>query len=302
MSGGGASNALRPFPQTHREHALMTKPSATGFAVALAAAGLLLVAAPATPQTAGPPACLDCHGPAAAGADGAPAVDAAALGRSTHADLACRDCHADAGGEPHQPGLAAVDCAACHPDEGAQYRESVHGRAVAAGNQAAPRCTSCHGAHDVVAPADAASPVAAANLPGTCASCHDEERIAAAYGLPPRRLATYLDSFHGVASRFGETRAANCASCHGVHHILPSADPRSSIHPDNLPATCGACHPGARAGLEGVKIHVEATPEGSRGMYYVRQFYTYFTGGLMLCFVAYVSIELYGSIRRRRHP
>lgn len=278
----------------------MATHSATGRALALAA--LVAAAGPAAAQTAAPEPCQQCHGVAAGSHSGTPLVDEAALNVSIHADLTCSDCHADAAGDPHHLPMAPVVCAACHDAEGAQYGQSVHGLAVASGNEAAPRCTSCHGSHDIAAPADAASPVAAANLPGTCASCHDAESVAGAQGLPPRRLATYLESFHGVASRFGEARAANCASCHGVHDILPSSDPRSSIHADNLPATCGVCHPGARAGLEGVKVHVEATREGSRGMFYVRQFYTWFTGALMLCFVAYVSIELYGSIRRRRRP
>ena len=120
------------------------------------------------------------------------------------------------------------------------------------------------------------------------------------YGIPMRRHATYLDSYHGVVSRYGTATVANCASCHGVHDIRPSSDPASSIHPSNLGKTCGTCHPGAEKGLAGARVHVEATAESSRGMYYVRTFYTYFIGGLMVCFLAYVAIDIYGSVRRRR--
>ena len=37
-----------------------------------------------------------------------------------------------------------------------------------------------------------------------------------------------------------------CSDCHTPHHNLPASDPRSSIHPDNLAATCGtsSCHVG----------------------------------------------------------
>ena len=42
----------------------------------------------------------------------------------------------------------------------------------------------------------------------------------------------------------GSVTAANCASCHGAHEILPSSDPRSMINPKNLEKTCGQCHPG----------------------------------------------------------
>jgi cytochrome b subunit of formate dehydrogenase len=53
-----------------------------------------------------------------------------------------------------------------------------------------------------------------------------------------------MQSFHGLAAQIGGVSAANCASCHGVHDILPSSDPASSISPANLPTTCGKCHQG----------------------------------------------------------
>ena len=57
------------------------------------------------------------------------------------------------------------------------------------------------------------------------------------------------------------TTVAHCASCHGVHDILPSSDPRSSINPKNLPATCGKCHPEvSEAVFTGLTIH--GGPEG----------------------------------------
>jgi hypothetical protein len=40
----------------------------------------------------------------------------------------------------------------------------------------------------------------------------------------------------------GSKVAANCVSCHGAHNVLPSTDPRSTIHPANLNQTCGKCH------------------------------------------------------------
>ncbi|HYW66722.1 MAG TPA: cytochrome b/b6 domain-containing protein, partial [Candidatus Dormibacteraeota bacterium] len=42
----------------------------------------------------------------------------------------------------------------------------------------------------------------------------------------------------------GKLTAANCASCHGVHDILPSSDPRSTVNAANLSKTCGQCHKG----------------------------------------------------------
>ena len=61
----------------------------------------------------------------------------------------------------------------------------------------------------------------------------------------PRYVKSYRDSFHGLSYRGGDTYSANCASCHGVHDIRPSSDPKSMIYKDNLQKTCGNCHPGA---------------------------------------------------------
>ena len=42
-------------------------------------------------------------------------------------------------------------------------------------------------------------------------------------------------------------KAAACADCHTPHRNLAASDPRSSVHPDNLAKTCGACHKNANA-------------------------------------------------------
>ena len=48
------------------------------------------------------------------------------------------------------------------------------------------------------------------------------------------------------------------------------------------------------------KVHVEAKKESSLGMYYVRSFYAWFIGLLMLLFVGYIALDVYGRIKRRR--
>jgi formate dehydrogenase gamma subunit len=78
------------------------------------------------------------------------------------------------------------------------------------------------------------------------------------YNLPPDRVKTFFESYHGLAAQYGSTLAANCASCHGVHKILPSTDPRSSIYKTNLVETCGKCHPGATENFAQSKVHVDA--------------------------------------------
>jgi formate dehydrogenase gamma subunit len=71
-------------------------------------------------------------------------------------------------------------------------------------------------------------------------------------------VKTFFESYHGLAAQYGSTVAANCASCHGFHRILPSTDPRSSIYKTNLVVTCGKCHPGATDNFAQSKVHVDA--------------------------------------------
>src|SRR5207253_1309616 len=76
------------------------------------------------------------------------------------------------------------------------------------------------------------------------ARCHEGVRLSQEFGFQGRRATTYLASYHGLASKLGSQIVANCASCHGVHNILPSSNPRSTINRANLVKTCGQCHPG----------------------------------------------------------
>jgi formate dehydrogenase gamma subunit len=118
-------------------------------------------------------------------------------------------------------------------------------------------CTDCHGEHTILAPSEPQSLVNPARVSSvTCGRCHADERLAARYNLPLDKVPAFQDSFHGLASRAGSQTVANCASCHGVHNILPSSDPRSTINPTNLGATCGACHKGAGERFTIGRVHV----------------------------------------------
>jgi cytochrome b subunit of formate dehydrogenase len=153
-------------------------------------------------------------------------------------------------------------CGTCHAEVLALYRESVHGIALERGVSDAPVCSDCHGEHRILGTAEPASPVFAANITGeTCGRCHANARMNEKYGLPAGNVAAFTDSFHGMALRGGKLTVANCSSCHGVHDIRPSSDPRSHVHPANLSATCGKCHPGASANLRLGPVHASSTTE-----------------------------------------
>jgi cytochrome b subunit of formate dehydrogenase len=151
-------------------------------------------------------------------------------------------------------------CGKCHENIAQTYSRSVHGTAVREGIKDAPTCTDCHGEHTISAVASSDSKVSAAHISDTCASCHAAEHIVTRYRLPKFAVETYMDSFHGLSMRLGSVTAANCSSCHGKHDILPSKDPRSSIHPENLKKTCSVCHAGVGNLVAQGQIHSGTRP------------------------------------------
>ena len=175
----------------------------------------------------------------------------------------CSDCHraheirrgADPGSSIFKAHVAAT-CGQCHAKVAGQFQASIHGVAVSRAVFAAPTCTDCHGEHTITGTREPGSRVSPLTVSRTCATCHEATPVVEEFNLAVRRTETFFDSFHGLAVRGGSTVAANCASCHGTHNILPSSDPRSTVHPQNLPDTCGQCHPGAGVQLASARIHV----------------------------------------------
>ncbi len=217
----------------------------------------------------------------------------------------CNDCH---GSHDIQPGSdlrsqvnhnnVPETCGQCHEEIADAYNASVHGTAAAQGIRESPVCTDCHGEHRILAPSEPGSPVYTTNIPKmTCGRCHGDERINEKFGISSNRITSFSDSYHGLAGRSGAITAANCASCHGVHDILPSTDPRSAVHPDNLPKTCGTCHPGALGRAEMGPVHVVATEKRFAAVYYIRITYLWIIfltiGGMLL----HNGLDLFRKIR-----
>ncbi len=179
----------------------------------------------------------------------------------------CNDCHStgETAHKIYSPGHAESTinhfnipktCGKCHKGVEKDYWDGIHGQLAARGETDAPVCTHCHGEHGIISPDDPSSPVSKAKVAEmTCAPCHDSARLNEKYGMPAGRLRTFVDSYHGLKSKSGDTHVANCASCHGVHRILPSKNEESSIHPTNLQHTCGECHPKISERLAATPIH-----------------------------------------------
>ncbi len=222
------------------------------------------------------PACTSCHESQAG--DYARGVHGQAVKNGNAGAPDCAVCH----GSAHEllPPKSAQfrtnvpeTCGMCHTEVVAQFKNSVHGQALARGVTQAPLCTDCHGEHSILPHTNAASPVSAGNIRETCGSCHGDVRLSRKFGLPADRLVSFDASFHGLAARAGSQTVANCASCHGVHNILPSSDSRSTINAKNLPTTCGHCHPGAGQRFRIGPVHVTEARGESASLRWVRQVY-----------------------------
>lgn len=194
----------------------------------------------------------------------------------------CADCHGGHRIFPARDAQSTVShwkvagtCAQCHKEVARQFNESVHGEALKAGVRDAPDCTNCHGEHLILEPGNPASSLNAANISAqTCGRCHSDARLTRLYDLPADRLPSYADSFHGLAVREGTLTAANCASCHGVHDILPPADARSTINPANLRKTCSQCHQNIGEKLAIGPVHVRITTGAAHPVVqWIRGFY-----------------------------
>jgi len=194
---------------------------------------------------------------------------------------ACSDCHTAHSPLPLTDPTSSIyrsnvaeTCGECHRKIARQYQRSIHGLAADAGVLDSPVCIDCHGEHRILAVGAPDSPVSATNIPTkVCGPCHSDLKLGERYGLPPEQVPSYDESFHGLASRGGSQRVANCASCHGVHNILPSSDPDSYIHPDNLAHTCGNCHAGAGTQFTIAPVHVLAEDTHNVVAYWIRAIY-----------------------------
>jgi cytochrome b subunit of formate dehydrogenase len=259
-----------------------------------------------------PPTCGRCHGQKflmeSNGESGQPfysyqqSVHGLAIEKGSKKAAVCTDCHGSHEILPANDQKSPIykfnvpeTCGKCHGAIKQAFMESIHGQGISRGNGLSPVCTDCHGIHSIKAHIDPNSSVSEQNLARTtCARCHEGVRLSQEFGVAGNRVSTYLDSYHGLAAEGGSAVVANCASCHGVHNILPSSDPRSTINRANLDATCGKCHKGVTQKFTLTKVHLEdgVHPRdiGSIAVRWVRWFY------LTLIFAVIGAMFLHNSI------
>jgi predicted CXXCH cytochrome family protein len=227
----------------------------------LALGVLLLLAAmtwSATPAAAAPQVqgekpsddtCLACHQQAGMTAQigGQPVpltIDAEHFSTSVHGTekIACVDCHTNITGFPHPEVTASSPrdfslemysaCQKCHADQYQKTLDSVHQKALAAGNTNAAVCTDCHNPHTQARLTDKTTgkllQEARVAVPDICAKCHSTISD------------TYKGSVHGAALiNENDPNVPTCTDCHGVHNIQ---SPTSNTFRNSVPFLCANCH------------------------------------------------------------
>jgi predicted CXXCH cytochrome family protein len=113
-------------------------------------------------------------------------------------------------------------------------------------------CASCHGGDASNDDPEIAmgkkagfkGKISHAQIPQLCGSCHSDPDVMRKYnpGLRTDQLSQYHTSVHGKLLAKGDGKVAVCVDCHSVHDIRPPSDPRSTVNPVNVPATCSRCH------------------------------------------------------------
>ena len=186
--------------------------------------------------------CAGCHGGDPTNEDMDKAMNPAAgfvgVPRGDEISKVCSNCHSNAGimVKKYNSGLPL--------DQMESLTSSVHGGFSTTAKERIAQCTSCHGAHGILRRLDPSSPVNPRNVPSTCARCHSKATYMRTYApaLPIDQLDKYRTSVHGRQNAKGDTKAAQCVSCHGSHEILEAKNVQSRVYPTNLPKTCASCH------------------------------------------------------------
>ena len=192
---------------------------------------------------------------------------------SVHAqkDVDCADCHTDI--HTHQywkkdKRIVVAKCIQCHDHE-AIYRQSIHGKTVAAGNQDSAACQDCHNLHDIKALGDPKSHASREFHTKVCMKCHSDEAMMKRNNVFNVATSTYMESYHGKNYRLGyPEKVAGCADCHTAHAVLKASDPMSTVNPAHLVGTCKQCHKHATRLFTKFYAHGEHTDRGKYPLLY----------------------------------
>lgn len=177
------------------------------------------------------------------------------IARAADTPNSCLDCH------------SALDAPLKVTPE--QFAQDIH-------SQKGLTCASCHGGDPMKDDDDAMSKKAGfrgkikrADVPALCGKCHSDGAYMRQYNpkLRTDQFSQYQTSVHGKLLAKGDTNVAVCVDCHSVHDLRPASDPRSKVHPLNIPQTCARCHADA-AHMKGYKIPTDQIGNYKQSVHY----------------------------------
>ena len=193
----------------------------------------------------------------------------------------------------------------CHEKEKYDYMGSIHQVGLQAGKNDAPTCNNCHGNHVILAKNDEKNLISnSKGIVQICSDCHNSSTITARNEIQRDRVDTYNESIHGIFIEMGNTRAANCVSCHKNHNIRKEDDPQSTINPANVRNTCGqtGCHPDASTNPKFVmgKVHLDISNPDSGLIHIISLLFKIFTYSTLAGLLLYILLDLRMRIKEKR--
>lgn len=196
-----------------------------------------------------------------------------------------------------------------YPIEFEEWSDSVHGAAYLEGDTNAPTCNDCHDAPET---ADTGTAAFHLEIPDRCGRCHDDEAKMSQYDIATDVYDTYLADFHGTTIAYYRAVDPNsiryeavCTDCHGSHAIFASDNENSTVHANNLIATCQKCHADATTAFASAFGHYRTTlsPVSSADspiVFVVKLFYQALTPIILGSMMLYILIDVRFRLKNRK--
>ena len=205
----------------------------------------------------------------------------------------CTDCHGSHEIIPPNEAKSPIyklnvpaTCGKCHNEITQTFNESIHGQAIARGNQLSPVCTDCHGIHSIKSHKDPNSPYRNRTSRGihapvatkVCGSQANLEFQGTASPLTWTAITGWLLKADPLLLPIARVAMACTTFCH-------RAIRSSTINRPNLDATCGKCHKGATQKFTLTPVHladgIHPKDIGSKITRWVRIIYTILILGII---------------------
>lgn len=179
-------------------------------------------------------------------------VHGKAIAKGIGAAAICTDCHGTHDLEKASSPTSRINhknvsniCAQCHIGVSQEYRNSVHGVALAKGNPDSPTCTYCHGEHNInpvievpvkMFTDNQINPESAIKTKMVyCIACHADEKLMKKYGI-----STFNKAHEWLPSLRKHNETVRCVDCHSSY--TPPNLSHNLLPPEKTIKKCEECH------------------------------------------------------------